>query len=39
MKLSNNQKSLLSQMVKDEKYQNKNLYSAGPYWNYKTKKI
>ena len=38
-KLNENQKFLLDQMVKDEKKQNKLLYTAGPYWNYKTKKI
>ena len=38
-KLNENQKFLLGQMVKDEKKQNKLLYTAGRYWNYKTKKI
>ena len=38
-KLSQIQKSLLNSMVNDEKLCNKKLYSAGPYWNYKTKKI
>jgi len=38
-KLNEKQISLLYEMVKDEKTQNQNLYSAGPYWKYKTKKI
>ena len=32
-------KNLLDLLVYDEKKINKNLYSAGPYWNYKCKKI
>ena len=38
-KLNSRQKSLMDEMMKDEKSQSKILYSAGPYWGYKTKKI
>ncbi len=38
-KLNKTQKSLLNSMINDEKKCDKKLYSAGPYWSYKTKKI
>ena len=31
-------KNLLEKLVRDEKSNNKELYSAGPYWNYKNTK-
>ena len=37
--ITQNQKILLDSMIKDEKSKNKTLYSAGPYWDYKVKKI
>jgi len=37
--LNNEQKNLLDALVEDENKADKNLYSAGPYWDYKTKKI
>ena len=37
--LTSIQKTLLNLLVKDEKKHNSKLYSAGPYWKYKTKKI
>ena len=37
--LSDKQKFLLNSLVKDENKHNTKLYSAGPYWKYKTKKI
>ena len=39
MSLSIYQKKLLHNLVSDQKKFNKKLYSAGPYWDYKTKKI
>ena len=37
--LENYQKNLLQTLIDDEKKINKNLYSPGPYWEYKCKKI
>ena len=37
--LNKNQKYLLNALIDDEKKVDKNLYTSGPYWNYKTKKI
>lgn len=37
--LNSSQKALLNALVEDENKANKELYSAGPYWNYKAKKI
>ena len=37
--LNTNQKALLNSLLEDEKKNDKSLYSPGPYWNYKTKKI
>lgn len=37
--ITQNQRILLDSMVKDEKSKNKTLYSAGPYWDYKVRKI
>ena len=39
MKLNVNQSNLLVNLLVDEKNVNNQLYSAGPYWKYKTKKI
>ena len=39
MKLNSNQVNLLNNLLTDEQKVNKKLYSAGQYWNYKTKKI
>jgi putative sugar O-methyltransferase len=37
--LENYSKNLLQTLIDDEKKINKNLYSAGPYWDFKCKKI
>lgn len=37
--LENYSKNLLQALIDDEKKVNRNLYSAGPYWDYKCKKI
>ena len=37
--LENSSKNLLQTLIDDEKKINKKLYSAGPYWDYKCKKI
>ena len=39
MSLNISQKKLLDNLISDEKKFNKKLYSAGPYWDYKAKKI
>ena len=39
MSLNINQTKLLNNLISDEKKFNKQLYSAGPYWDYKAKKI
>ena len=39
MKLNENQVNLLENLLVDEKKINNHLYSAGPYWKYKTKEI
>jgi putative sugar O-methyltransferase len=37
--LENYSKNLLKALIDDQKKINKNLYSAGPYWDFKSKKI
>ena len=39
MTLNTDQIKLLNNLLLDQKKANKKLYSAGLYWNYKTKKI
>jgi len=39
MTLNTNQIKLLNNLLLDQKKAKKKLYSTGPYWNYKTKKI
>ena len=39
MKLAGSQKDLLKNLLFDHKKNTSKLYSAGPYWDYKTKKI
>lgn len=39
MTLNNKEQNLINILLKDEKKVDRNLYSAGPYWDYKTKKI
>ena len=38
MQLSSSQKNLLDILINDEKKVNNKLYSASPYWKYKTKR-
>ena len=38
MQINSSQKNLLDILIKDEKKVKNKLYSAGPYWKYKTKR-